>query len=95
MRYLSLLVASLLVATGLSVASSASADAPTPVTTWFAERPCQYEDSVNCGWDAGTQGNGGGHSFIVRQVPGSARMVCVFYTERSYARTHDYCQSTR
>lgn len=25
--------------------------------------PCKFEDSTNCFWDAGTQGNGHGHSF--------------------------------
>lgn len=27
-------------------------------------RPCQYEDSTWCYWDAGARGNGQGHSFI-------------------------------
>lgn len=26
--------------------------------------PCEYEDSANCRWDAGTAGNGAGFSFI-------------------------------
>lgn len=53
--------------------------------------PCATEDSVNCRWNAKTQGNGHGHSFVVRAVPGRAHMVCVFYTVPRYAKHHDYC----
>ncbi|MFJ9900220.1 hypothetical protein ACIQPR_43520 [Streptomyces sp. NPDC091280] len=28
-------------------------------------KPCETEDSVNCYWDASSQGNGHGHSFVV------------------------------
>lgn len=62
----------------------------TPKPSWTA-RPCVTEDSVNCYWDASIRGNGSGHSFIVRAVPGRAHIVCVFYVERTYARSHDYC----
>lgn len=57
----------------------------------WVTRPCPTDDSVNCAWDAQRQGRHGGHSFIVRQVPGSAGMVCVFYVDRRYAKHHDYC----
>lgn len=53
--------------------------------------PCVTEDSVNCQWNAHTRGDGSGHSFYVRELPGRARMVCVFYVSARYARTHDYC----
>lgn len=26
--------------------------------------PCEYEDSPNCSWDAGSAGNGVGNSFV-------------------------------
>jgi hypothetical protein len=32
-----------------------------PVYTYLP--PCEYEDSSNCFWDAGSSGNGVGHSF--------------------------------
>lgn len=75
-----------------SVATAGAAATPTKSArpVWM-QTPCEYEDSVNCFWDAGQMGNGRGHSFVVRQVPGSARMVCVFYVQTGYARTHDYC----
>ncbi len=30
----------------------------------IAVPPCEYEDSTNCYWNASTQGNGRGQSFI-------------------------------
>jgi len=57
----------------------------------WVTRPCKSEGDVNCRWNAQTQGNGQGHTYIVREVPGSTHMVCVFYAERKFARTHDYC----
>lgn len=64
------------------------------VPAWVL-RPCKTEDSVNCAWNAATQGNGRGHSFVVRLVPGKAHMVCVFYAAPRYAASHDYCEATR
>lgn len=64
------------------------------LTPWM-KRPCANEDSVNCFWDAGTSGNGGGHSFYVRQFPGKQRMVCVMYVRARDARRWDYCEATR
>lgn len=60
---------------------------------WWVTTPCKTEDSVNCRWNAKTQGNGKGHTYIVRQFPGKAHMVCVMYAQRKYARTHDYCEA--
>ena len=57
----------------------------------WVTRPCKTEDSVNCRWIADDRGNGRGHTFIRREVPGSAHMVCTFYAERHYAAKHDYC----
>lgn len=86
---LATIAAAALLSTGVGVATAApTADHPMPKWT---NTPCEYEDSVNCYWDAGSMGNGSGHSFIVRQVPGKAHMVCVFYTQRKFARHHDYC----
>jgi hypothetical protein len=33
--------------------------------------PCHYEDSTNCGWNAGTSGNGEGRSFVALHRKGS------------------------
>ena len=88
------------VATLLDVASIANAEpgaatrAATVAPRWTT-RPCHYEDSVDCAWDASAQGNGIGHSFVVRAVPGRAHLVCVFYTAPRYARHHDHCTATR
>lgn len=77
---------------GFGLSGLAQADeAPTPQLPSWTQKPCQMEDSVNCFWNAGDMGNGGGHSFIVRKVPGSKGMICVFYAEKKFARTHDYC----
>lgn len=70
----------------------AASGAPLP---FWTERPCPLEDSVNCAWDAGTMGDGNGHSFTVRKVPHSRGLVCIFYAERDYARTHDKCERQR
>lgn len=100
MNYKSTLAAAVLGA-GVVLASSfagysASTDAPTPVPSqklWEQKTPCAYEDSVNCYWNAGEMGNGHGHSFVVRWMPGpkGERLVCVLYNERKFARHHDYC----
>jgi hypothetical protein len=32
---------------------------------WYSPLPdCEWEDSYNCHWNASTQGNGQGHSFV-------------------------------
>lgn len=61
-----------------------------PVVPWFAKRPCAEEDSVNCSWNASQSGNGVGHSFIVRRLPGQD-LTCVLYEKRRFARHNDYC----
>lgn len=76
------------------IAPRAAHTAPAGLPRWVT-RPCAEEDSLNCRWDARDQGNGHGHSFIVREVPGRAHMVCVFYVAPRYARHHDYCTATR
>lgn len=53
-----ILLATLAVAT-MMVASPAEAR-PMP-------RPCKYEDSNNCFWDARHMGNGSGRSFLVNR----------------------------
>lgn len=60
-----------------------------PVVPASMRRPCPNEDSVNCYWN-----DGGGHPFLVRQFPGSARLVCVMYQGRSYSQRHDYCEGS-
>jgi hypothetical protein len=67
------------------LAGSAAAQAPSP--KWLT-RPCTYEDSVNCYWDAGAAGNGTGHSFFSVRVQDQ---VCVLYAEDRYARRHNVC----
>ena len=75
----------LLTTTAAIAAGTASAEAPSP--KWLT-RPCPYEDSVNCYWDAGVQGDGGGHSFFAVRV---GREVCVLYAEDAWARRHNHC----
>jgi hypothetical protein len=77
------------VATALTVvvllSTGAAAEAPSP--RWLT-RPCAYEDSVNCYWDAGEAGNGSGHSFFAVRV---RDQVCVLYGDDRYARRHNRC----
>lgn len=82
-------------ATLLIGGSAASASAPEPPARakWMS-RPCVYEDGINCFWNADSMGNGMGHSFYVRKIPGR-RLTCAFYVERHYAKTHDYCVKSR
>lgn len=86
---LAVILAALALVAGLTVHATAADTRPGPLPTWTT-RPCAYEDSNNCRWDATTAGNGAGHSFIVRRLPGT-RLVCVFYTAPRYAARHDHC----
>lgn len=68
--------------TTATTAAAAAPDHPDPVhgrdiPAWVT-RPCKTEDSVNCRWNARTQGNGHGRTSIRRAVPGRAHLVCVF-----------------
>ncbi len=90
------LSATILTAGLAGVATAQPTSEPTPVPLPASvNRPCPTEDSFNCYWNAKEQGDGHGHSFVVRLVPGRSKMVCVFYVERRYAKSHDYCEATR
>lgn len=86
------------VSAGLSAHASTGAKPPAPAPAFWMSRPCPAEDSVNCYWNAGSEGNGSGHSFYVRWLNGHGAngLVCVFYAgttkaDRAYAQEHDYC----
>lgn len=66
----------------LTMTPATAQDAPTP--KWMT-RPCKWEDSVNCYWDASTAGNGKGHSFYAICGNGTTAIV---YTNRKYNRRH-------
>jgi hypothetical protein len=51
-------------------------------------RPCPQEDSINCYWNAGSSGNGEGHSFYSVRV---GNKMCTIYTARKYNRKHGNC----
>lgn len=76
----------------LMIAGASTASAPAPVLHGAlriaVSTPCPEEDSVNCYWDAGTAGNGRGHSFYSIRV--GAR-DCVIYWDRAYNRSHGHC----
>lgn len=61
------------------------------------QRQCSSEDENNCTWLAKAEGNGQGHSYIVRAFPTNTEakphsmLVCIMYYGKSYARHHDYC----
>lgn len=80
-----------LLGSGVATALPVTAQQSKPDLPVWTTRPCPTEDSVNCRWVADERGDGKGHSFVVREVPGSAHMVCVFYVDRKYAKRHDYC----
>jgi len=77
-------LATLIVAPGMT-AQAAHHDKPRP--SW-AEKPCKYEDSTNCLWDASVRGNGVGHSFYVREING---LTCVMYVSKKFAKKNDAC----
>lgn len=65
---------------------------PMAVPRWMT-RPCAEEDSVNCYWDAQTMGNGRGHSFYVRRMPGDITgLTCWTYVQRKFGANHDHCE---
>lgn len=92
-RILNLILGLSLLGLSMGLLSHTPAQATRPSSSYpsWVTRPCLTEDDTNCHWDAQSRGNGEGHSFIVRLVPGKAGMICVFYAEPRYARTHDYC----
>lgn len=71
-----------------TIAKASPGDDPktgrTDIPAWVT-RPCHGAYDVNCRHENAQ------HVSIVRAVPGSTHMVCVFYAQRAYARTHDYC----
>lgn len=73
---------------GLAWANDSDHPLPLPQSM---RQACAQEDSVNCYWDARVAGNQHGHSFVVRQFPGSAHMVCVMYERAKDAARWDYC----
>lgn len=82
-----------LLAGGMLAASPAIASTPMPpagVVKDAISRPCRYEDSINCYWDARSAGNGAGHSFYSIRV---GRKVCTVYRNRIYNRSHGYCSA--
>jgi hypothetical protein len=77
----------------VTVASPATATAPAaPHRAVWMRTACAEEDSVNCFWNAHAMGNGVGHSFYARRMPGDVTgLVCIFYASPRYARNHDHC----
>lgn len=64
---------------------------PMAVPKWMT-RPCAEEDSVNCYWDAQAMGNGHGHSFYIRRMPGDITgLTCIVYVKPRDARRWDHC----
>lgn len=68
-----------------------AAPAGEPQLAQWMTRPCPYEDSANCFWDAGSMGDGAGHSFFAHKIHGD---LCVVYSQHYYAVKHDWCLST-
>lgn len=95
MKALAIALTALIAGMGIGITTDAMADTNSPVITWISHRVCAQEDSVNCAWDAKVQGNGEGHSFIVREFPGRKHMTCYLFQNRKYARNHDYCFNNR
>lgn len=73
---------------GFALALSPVATAQAPDAPRWQTRPCKYEDSVNCYWDAQARGNGEGHSFYSVRV---GKKVCHLYWQKKYAKRHNYC----
>jgi hypothetical protein len=96
-------VAALVTGLVLSVGGASAVAGEPDDSPFWVTRVCAQEDSRNCAWDAGTDGNGRGQSFVTRDLPGDANRIlpgrqvttCVFYTDRDYARTHDWCDTSR
>lgn len=68
-----------------TLAAHAGVESTHEVPEWM-NRVCASEDSVNCWYDGGTHGNTG--PIFVRQMPGRAHTVCVFYADHP---KRDYC----
>ncbi|MFT3872640.1 MAG: hypothetical protein QM714_08335 [Nocardioides sp.] len=86
-------IAAALILGGTAVISAGVAPEPNPPRTpWWMRTPCAYEDSANCYWNAGEQGDGQGHSFYVRKFP---HRTCWMYVQRAYAKKHDHCEAHR
>lgn len=75
-------------ATALFFFDAATAAPGTHSAPRFTKVACEYEDSINCYWDATSTGNGEGHSFYA--IPVGDR-VCIKYWESKFNRKHGYC----
>ena len=68
------------------VTASVSHEAPI-----WKTRPCEFEHSANCYWDAGKFGNGEGHSFW--SIKRKGQPLCTVYWENAYHRRNGYCST--
>jgi hypothetical protein len=73
---------------GLSLGWAHEASAQGDDMPKWSQTPCEYEDSTNCFWDAGEQGNSKGHSFFAIKVGDS---TCLAFWDDRYARHHNRC----
>jgi hypothetical protein len=88
-RTLTTLAAAAIIATGGGIAADAHTGESPHRHAVIPTTPCEYEDSVNCFWDAGSMGNGSGHSFwVIEKASGE---VCIRYLSARYNRKHGEC----
>lgn len=88
-RTLTTLAAAAIIATGGGIAADAHQAETRHRDVAIPTTPCKYEDSVNCYWDAGSMGNGSGHSFwVIEQASGK---VCIRYLNPRVNRRQGEC----
>ena len=77
---------------GTAALGGGHASTPNNELPHWVTKPCKTEDSLNCHWNAKTQGNGVGKSFIIRKLPntGERPLVCIFYVKKA-DRKFDQC----
>lgn len=55
----------------------------------YLDHPCGYEDSINCYWDAGAEGNHRGHSFFAVEMHDGMGTVCRIYIAKQDQHWND------
>lgn len=88
-KTLTTLAAAAILASGGGIAAHAQGGDDGVRHAVIPTRPCKYEDSVNCYWDAGMIGNGKGYSYwsVIR-----GDKVCIHYLNARMNRRHGGCR---
>ena len=90
------LAAGTIIGAGPAQGSEVRTELPPRYDQPWLNRPCKWEDSIQCYWNAGTMGNGRGHSFYAIRLgntPKGGVRVAIVYWDREYNIKNGYVVS--